>query len=168
MNYKHRVAFVVYVDLDPMPGTFHSKESAQNVLRNIIHQRISHYNPTISLAPASVQPEIVKDDAVHVDRLFFNNHVTARYVYDLVLSTISRDSYVTVAELYVFASLPGDPYKTAPFSRNGYWGWDNSNDIGLEQVSDEYVLVLPPPIRLSSVHNKLAKWLEPTNEGIKN
>jgi hypothetical protein len=137
-------------------------------LRNIIRDRIPHYNPMVSLAPASIQPEIVKDEPIHVKRLHFTNHVTGQYVLNAVFDTIRRESFITVGELYIFASVPGSADLTAPMSRNGYWGWDNSKQIGLEQVDDGYLLVLPPPIRLSSVHNKLAKWLEPTNEGNKN
>lgn len=53
---KRRASFVIYVNLDPVPGVFHSQESAQNALRNIFVQRIPHYNPLVSLAPDSVQP----------------------------------------------------------------------------------------------------------------
>lgn len=52
-----RKAFIVYVDLDPNPGTMHSQESAQNVIRNVLYQRMPHYNPTVSLAPADIQPD---------------------------------------------------------------------------------------------------------------
>lgn len=52
-----RKAFIVYVDLDPVPGTFHSQESAQNVIRGILNDRISHYNPMVSLAPTDLQPD---------------------------------------------------------------------------------------------------------------
>jgi hypothetical protein len=58
---RERVAFVVYVDLDPVPGTFHSKESAQNVLGRILGRILNrscpHYNPMVSLAPAELQPK---------------------------------------------------------------------------------------------------------------
>lgn len=50
MNYKKRVSFVVDVDLDPVPGTMHTPESAQAVIRNVLYQRMSHYNPVVSLA----------------------------------------------------------------------------------------------------------------------
>lgn len=54
--YKTRRAFVVYVDLDPVPGTFHSQESAQNSIRGILLRAIPHYNPMVSLAPDHMQP----------------------------------------------------------------------------------------------------------------
>lgn len=56
MTGRKRKAFLVYVDLDEMPGAMHSKESAQNAIRGILYDRIPHYNPTVSLAPASLQP----------------------------------------------------------------------------------------------------------------
>lgn len=53
---RKRICFVIYVDLDPVPGSFHSQESAQNFIGFLFRHRIPHYNPTISLAPASIQP----------------------------------------------------------------------------------------------------------------
>ena len=47
---RTRIKLDVYVDLDPVPGTFHTKESAQNVVRNILNGAISHYNPVVSIA----------------------------------------------------------------------------------------------------------------------
>lgn len=45
---RKRIKLEVYVDLDPVPGFFHSKESAQRAVRNILQDRIPHYNPTVS------------------------------------------------------------------------------------------------------------------------
>ena len=47
---RTRIKLEVYVDLDPVPGTFHTKESAQNVVRNILNGAIPHYNPIVSIA----------------------------------------------------------------------------------------------------------------------
>jgi len=57
---RDRIAYVVYVDLDPSPGPMHSKESAQNIIRNVLYQRMPSYNPTVSLAPQEFQPEEAK------------------------------------------------------------------------------------------------------------
>lgn len=51
-----RKAFVVYIDLDEVPGVMYSQESAQNVIRQVLQDRLSPYNPTVSLAPAAMQP----------------------------------------------------------------------------------------------------------------
>lgn len=45
---RTRVRLDVWVDLDPVPGAFHSKESAQNHVRSILNDRISHYHPMVS------------------------------------------------------------------------------------------------------------------------
>lgn len=50
-----RTALIVYVNLDQMPGTFHSKESARNVISAILNERLGHYNPMVSIAPADIQ-----------------------------------------------------------------------------------------------------------------
>lgn len=47
---RTRIKLTVYVDLDPVPGTFHTKESAQNAVRNILNGSIPHYNPLVSIA----------------------------------------------------------------------------------------------------------------------
>jgi hypothetical protein len=46
---RKRVKLAVYVDLDPVPGTFHSAESAQNTVRRLLKQSIPHYNPLVSI-----------------------------------------------------------------------------------------------------------------------
>jgi hypothetical protein len=45
-----RIKLDVYVDLDPVPGAFHTKESAQTIVRNILDGAIPHYNPLVSIA----------------------------------------------------------------------------------------------------------------------
>jgi hypothetical protein len=57
MTDRTRVAFVVYVDLDPVPGEFYSKESAQHSIRNVLVDALGHYDPIVSLAPLPLQPE---------------------------------------------------------------------------------------------------------------
>lgn len=47
---EDRVKLDVYVDLDPVPGAFHSKESARNIIAHMLRERIGHYNPTVSIA----------------------------------------------------------------------------------------------------------------------
>lgn len=47
---RTRIKLEVYVDLDLVPGTFYTKESAQNVVRNILNGAIPHYNPVVSIA----------------------------------------------------------------------------------------------------------------------
>jgi hypothetical protein len=45
---RERVLLEVWVDLDPIPGTFHTKESARNVVANILETQIHHYQPLVS------------------------------------------------------------------------------------------------------------------------
>lgn len=44
-----RVKLEVWVNLDPTPGRFHSKESAKNVISGILLDRLGHYNPMVSV-----------------------------------------------------------------------------------------------------------------------
>lgn len=54
-----KARLLVVVDLDEMPGTMHTLESAEQVVQNVLYQRMSHYNPAVSLAPA---PLYISDD----------------------------------------------------------------------------------------------------------
>lgn len=45
---SERIKLEVYVDLDPIPGPFHSKESARNVVYGILTTAIPHYRPMVS------------------------------------------------------------------------------------------------------------------------
>lgn len=60
---RKRICFVIYVDLDSVPGAFHTQESAQNIIRNLFCESIPHYNPIISLAPASIQPKNIVEES---------------------------------------------------------------------------------------------------------
>ncbi len=43
-----RIKLEVYVDLDPFPGAFHTKEDARNRINAMLQDRIPHYNPTVN------------------------------------------------------------------------------------------------------------------------
>lgn len=47
---RKRVALIVHVDLDPVPGTMHTHESAQEVVKNLLINSIPHYWPEVHLA----------------------------------------------------------------------------------------------------------------------
>lgn len=53
---KQRTALLVYVDLDPVPGAFHTERSARDNLAGLLDNAIGHYNPIVAYAPDSVQP----------------------------------------------------------------------------------------------------------------
>ena len=42
-----RIRLDVFVDLDRIPGTFHTKESAAESVQSILEDRIPHYNPNV-------------------------------------------------------------------------------------------------------------------------
>lgn len=46
---KTRIKLAVYVDLDPVPGAFHSAESARNAVAHQLMDAIPHYNPMVSI-----------------------------------------------------------------------------------------------------------------------
>ena len=65
---RKKVAFIVYVELDEMPGTMHTKQSAQDVIRNVLYQRMPSYKPTVIIAPKELQPERSKSPRYNVER----------------------------------------------------------------------------------------------------
>ena len=50
---RMRKPFVVFVDLDPVPGVMNTEESASEVLQSILNESIKHYNPTVFVEPSS-------------------------------------------------------------------------------------------------------------------
>lgn len=44
---RTRVKLAVYVDLDPVPGTMHTAESAEQVIGGMLNRSIPHYNPSV-------------------------------------------------------------------------------------------------------------------------
>lgn len=51
---RERILLEVIVDLDPMPGTFHTEASVVECLQALLLSSIGHYNPVVLVAP---QPE---------------------------------------------------------------------------------------------------------------
>jgi len=48
---RKRIKLVVWVDLDPVPGTFHTPESAKENVQAILKSSIPHYNPMLEPLP---------------------------------------------------------------------------------------------------------------------
>ena len=44
---KKRIKLELYVDLDPIPGAFHTKEDAAKRAEAILRSSINHYSPVI-------------------------------------------------------------------------------------------------------------------------
>lgn len=45
-----RITLLVDVELDPVPGAFHTPESAERNIQNILSRMIPHYKPTVTLS----------------------------------------------------------------------------------------------------------------------
>lgn len=54
---RRQARFIVFVDLDDVPGTMHTEESAEQIIRNVLHQRMGHYNPQVHAIPFLPVPE---------------------------------------------------------------------------------------------------------------
>lgn len=54
---RTRVRLDVYVDLDPVPGAFHSMDSARNCVGAILRNGIPQYNPLVSVGEVTSEPD---------------------------------------------------------------------------------------------------------------
>jgi hypothetical protein len=46
---RTQVTLIVKVDLDDVPGAFHTAEQAQRTIQYLLDQSIPHYNPEVEL-----------------------------------------------------------------------------------------------------------------------
>jgi len=46
---RDRIMLSVWIDLDPMPGTFHSAESARHVVNGLLKHSLPHYSPIVGI-----------------------------------------------------------------------------------------------------------------------
>lgn len=56
---NYRKAFVVHIDLDPVPGDMHTEISAQACVKYVLSSRVQAYRPSVYEAPANLQPDYV-------------------------------------------------------------------------------------------------------------
>lgn len=55
-NTDDRKVYIIHVDLDPIPGTMHTEESALAVVRNILFQSMGSYNTEVLTTPPGIIP----------------------------------------------------------------------------------------------------------------
>lgn len=91
----NRTTFEISVDLDAVPGTFHTVESARDVIESILKQTISHYNPavTIKANATKAEPTIVNVNILHSKDPRENGNLTAWGI-------MSNDEYVSIVSWY--------------------------------------------------------------------
>lgn len=145
MIYVKRAAFLVYLNLDPVPGEMHTKESAESILQAVVNDRLSHYNPHVSLAPASIPTTIEDPQKIPRADLTFFSRRQVKQTYNQITDIIDEDGHASVLDLYRITGrrLPSH------FRRPHYWGWDVISQFGFEKVDDGYLLVLPQIKHLS-------------------
>lgn len=44
---RRTATLLVVVELDDVPGTMHTKQSAKEIVRNVLWQRMPNYNPVV-------------------------------------------------------------------------------------------------------------------------
>lgn len=53
----------IYVNLDPLPGLFHTPESARRTVEGVLKTLIPHYSPKVYLATDPVAMETLNGDS---------------------------------------------------------------------------------------------------------
>lgn len=48
---RRRIQILVEVDLDPVPGSFHTGENTQEHIQHMLDGAIPHYNPVATYTP---------------------------------------------------------------------------------------------------------------------
>ena len=59
---RPRITLEIDVDLDPLPGNFHTPEQAERAIFGLLHMRIPHYDPTVrvqELPPVAAAPDFL-------------------------------------------------------------------------------------------------------------
>lgn len=49
MPMPRRALLTVLIDLDPVPGTMHTGDSAKDAVQSALHNQLGHYNPVVVL-----------------------------------------------------------------------------------------------------------------------
>lgn len=59
---RRKVLIEVEVELDPVPGTFHTADSAKEQITRILNSAIPHYHPrVVNVRPSMHKPSMRKD-----------------------------------------------------------------------------------------------------------
>lgn len=58
---RKRIQLIVSVDLDPIPGSMHTKESARNIVAFALRNAVGSYNPIVSIPEENVTVKLVDD-----------------------------------------------------------------------------------------------------------
>lgn len=105
---RTRIMLAAYVDLDPMPGTFHTADSARNAVSGMLKDRIGHYSPVVSVV--SYGRQLYNVEFNHHNRnwasnsefniLFIKNQMN--YAND----TLTARGYLFLNDLYGMLGVP--------------------------------------------------------------
>lgn len=48
MPERKRIKMVLEINLDPVPGVFHTKEDARDIVDRILKNQLGHYDPSVN------------------------------------------------------------------------------------------------------------------------
>jgi len=88
---RTRITLEIDVDLDPVPGNFHTPEQAERAIFGLLHMRIPHYDPTVRIQED--KPAVAAAPDFLTDRQRLNDYALkqAREIFP------NEDDYYTLA-----------------------------------------------------------------------
>jgi hypothetical protein len=142
-----RVKFDLYVDLDNMPGAFHTVEDARYALAKLLKDQIPHYHPQVTLpnAPEQIEAEINLDQSN--DSWSRNPQVIALWlqsVMNYLQMTLAQQGHLFLNEVHDAVGVP----RTSQGARAG---WSTKGGLpahdfkyNIDQFEDKVIITLNP------------------------
>lgn len=131
-----RITFPVSVNLDAIPGTFHTEDSAREVLQRILHQSIDHYHPVVHDVPRGGRVSVT------FDRYNVNWHDNVTYTDVFIKASMSYMNALLHTQGYVFLN---EVYETLglPKTRNGATtGWISEPIVWDTELHDGFIQIV--------------------------
>ena len=123
---RTRVKLAVYVDLDPLPGGFHTAESAQHNIRALLDHQILHYKPTVSIESYDTR----KGSEIEMRFGQANNNWTSKFEHNIAFIRSIQSYYNNYLSARGFVLL-NDLYDSLGFARTAQGcteGWVAADD----------------------------------------
>lgn len=127
---RTRIKLATYVNLDLVPGTFHTPESAQHVVSDILDQSIGHYEPSVAIESYGNKDHVAQFD-VH------NRNWMYEYEHNLlcIRSSINFLRDKTKSQGYLFLNDALNVFGLSPIREGQFLGW--IDDVSISHLPEE-------------------------------
>lgn len=138
-----RIKLAVYVDLDPVPGTFSTANSARAAVEAILKNQIEHYNPGVWVdhyrtSNRSFENQKVEAPTYEIESIVLETRTDAKLVLNTLSEIINERGTATVADLYELTGVTGR-------YTDNKWGWSDVLSARVTHVRKGFRLHMPEP-----------------------